>query len=142
MNLIFVKMLKCLNVKMAERGVSIFFAVIILSTLLAVALGITTILIGQIRIVKGMADSVVSFYAADTGLERVLYEDKMCRLPGCAGLSWPCVDTVNCDDGRSAGTVSGNLGNAIYQINMNNGATSISSQGMYKGTRRAAMVER
>ena len=128
--------------KSNSKGVSVFFAVIILSTLLSIALGITTILIGQIRIVKGMADSVVSFYAADTGVEKVLYEDKMCRQAGCGSLSWPCVDIVNCDDGRSAGTVSGSLGNATYQVNVNDGATSISSQGMYRETRRAARVER
>lgn len=39
---------------------------------LAVALGLTTILIGQIGIMKGMGDSVVAFYAADTGIERIL----------------------------------------------------------------------
>lgn len=124
------------------RGVSVFLAVIILSILLAIALGLSTILVSQIRMIKGMGDSILSFYAADTGVERVLYEDKMCRLPGCGSLSWSCLDTANCDDGRSGGTVSGALGSANYQTNVNNGATSISSQGIYKGTRRAVRVER
>jgi len=39
---------------------------------LAVALGLTTILIGQIGIIKGMGDSVVAFYAADSGIEKIL----------------------------------------------------------------------
>ncbi len=39
---------------------------------LAVALGLTTILIGQIGIMKGMGDSVVAFYAADSGIEKIL----------------------------------------------------------------------
>ncbi len=39
---------------------------------LAVALGLTTILIGQMGIMRGMGDSVVAFYAADTGIERIL----------------------------------------------------------------------
>jgi len=39
---------------------------------LAVALGLTTILIGQMGIMKGMGDSVVAFYAADSGIEKIL----------------------------------------------------------------------
>ena len=125
-----------------ERGVSVFLAVIILSILLAIALGLSTILVSQIRMLKGMENSILSFYAADTGVERILYEDKMCRLSGCGGLSWSCLDTVNCNEGRSSGTVSDAVGSANYQVTTNDGATSILSQGIYKGTRRAVRVER
>ncbi len=123
-----------------SRGVSVFLAVIILSILLAIALGLNAILVSQIRMIKGMGDSINSFYAADTGVERIMYEDKMCRLPGCGSLY--CLDTVKCADGRSPGCVSGTVGSASYQANTNNGATSISSQGIYKGTRRAVKIER
>lgn len=125
-----------------EKGVSVFFAVMILSVLLAIGLGVSTILVSQIRMVKEMGDSVNSLYAADTGIERVLYEDKMCRLPGCGNLSWSCLDIVNCDDGRAGGTVSGTVGDAAYQVNVNGGATNVSSQGLYRGTRRAVKIGR
>ena len=121
---------------------SVFLAIIILSILLAIGLGLSTILVSQIRMIKEISDSISSFSAADTGAERILYEDKMCRLPGCGNLSWSCLDIVNCDDGRSAGSVSGALGGASYLANTNNGATSISSQGIYRGTRRAVRIER
>lgn len=125
-----------------QKGVSVFLSVIILSILLAITLGLGTILVSQIRMIKEMGDSVNSFYAADTGVERILYEDKMCRQSGCGSLSWSCLDTVNCDDGRSAGTVSGVLGSANYQASVNDSATSISSQGIYRGTRRAIGAQR
>jgi hypothetical protein len=135
-------MLKSSNVKITEKGVSVFLAIIILSVLLAIGLGLSAILVSQIRMIKEIGDSISSFFAADTGAERMLYEDKMCRQSGCGSLSWSCLDVVNCDDGRSAGSVSGTVGNASYQANTNNGATSISSQGIYKGTRRAVKIER
>jgi len=122
--------------------VSVFLAIIILSILLAIGLGLSTILVSQIRMIKEISDSISSFFAADTGAERILYEDKMCRLPGCGSLSWICLDIVNCDDGRSAGSVSGALGSASYLANTNDGAISISSQGIYRGTRRAVRIER
>jgi hypothetical protein len=125
-----------------QRGVSIFFAVLILSVLLAVALGINAILISQIRTLREMSDSVVSLYAADTGIERILYEDKMCRQSGCGNLAWSCLDTVGCTGGRTAGIVSGVLGNATYQASSTDGAIIISSQGIYKGIRRAIQVIR
>ena len=55
-----------------NKGISLYFGLIIMAIFLAVALGLTTILIGQIGIMKGMGDSVVAFYAADTGIERIL----------------------------------------------------------------------
>ncbi len=128
-----------------QRGVSIFFAVIILSVLLAIALGISALLVSQIRMLREMSDSVVSLYAADSGIERILYEDKMCRLPGCGSLSWPCLDTVSCASGRAAGTITSalsNLSGASYQVNFNDGAIIISSQGIYRGVRRAIEVTR
>lgn len=66
-------MLKCLNVKMTEKGSSLFLTILIMSILLGVSLGISTLLIKQIRIIKGVGDSVVAFYAADSGIEKAIY---------------------------------------------------------------------
>ena len=68
-------MLKCLNVKMlkCERGVSLYLALLIMAILLSIGLGMSAILFGQIKIIRGIGDSVVAFYAADTGIEEVLY---------------------------------------------------------------------
>lgn len=67
-------MFKCLNVKITKRGVSLYLSIMIMGILLAIALGVSTILFGQIRMIKGMGDSVMAFYAADTGIERALYD--------------------------------------------------------------------
>ena len=69
------KMLKYLNAKMlkCERGVSLYLALLIMAILLSIGLGVSAILFGQIKIISGMGDSVVAFYAADTGIEEVLY---------------------------------------------------------------------
>ena len=56
-----------------ERGVSLYLALLIMTILLSIGLGISAILFSQIKIISGIGDSVVAFYAADTGIEEVLY---------------------------------------------------------------------
>jgi len=58
--------------KFSQKGVSLFLSILILAIILAVVLGLTSILIGQIRTIKEMGKSVVALYAADTGIERTL----------------------------------------------------------------------
>ena len=60
-------MLKC------ERGVSLYLALLVMAILLSIGLGMSAISFGQIKIIRGIGDSVVAFYAADTGIEEVLY---------------------------------------------------------------------
>lgn len=80
-------MLKCLNVKTTQRGISLYFAVIITSLLLAMALGLATILLGQIRILREMGDSVKALFAADTGMEKILYLNNFCQRDDCTSTS-------------------------------------------------------
>ncbi len=56
-----------------QKGSIIYFALIVLTMIVGASLALTSILISQIRIVRGMQRSVVSFYAADTGIEEALY---------------------------------------------------------------------
>ena len=130
-----------LNTKFSssQKGVSLYFSIVILSILLAIVLGLGTILIGQTRMIKGMGDSVAAFYGADTGVERILYEDKLCRQSPCGGLGWSCV--VACE-GRLGGSVSGGVGPATYLVTFGDGATDITSKGKYIGTWRAIRVIR
>lgn len=68
-----------------EKGVSLYFAILIMAILLAAALGLSTISFLQVRMVKGMGHSVIAFYAADTGIERELYEENGTGTPPYIG---------------------------------------------------------
>jgi Tfp pilus assembly protein PilX len=56
-----------------QKGVSLLFVVLIMSVILAMGLGISAILVQQIRMMGEIGHSVVSFYAADTGVEAQLH---------------------------------------------------------------------
>ena len=55
-----------------QRGVSLYFTIIIMAVLLGIALGINALLIGQLKMIREMGNSVVALYAADTGIEQTL----------------------------------------------------------------------
>ena len=131
------------KIQNSQEGVSVYLALIIMLVLLAIALGMSTITVSQMKMIRGMEYSVIALYAADTGVETVLYQDKLCRLPGCEGLPWPCLQTGGCN-GRSSvdSPISGDISSASYQVNFNDGAFTITSGGTYKETKRAIEATR
>jgi hypothetical protein len=85
------------NLQFTKKGVSIYLALVVMLVLIAIGLGITMIIVFQLRILKGVGDSVVAFYAADSGMEHSLYNRR--NIEG------------------ETGAVSGNLSNnAAYVV--------------------------
>ena len=73
-NLFFMKQKNKKEIFHSERGVSLYLAVLLMGIILAIALGLTTIALNQLKMIRGLGDSVVAFYAADTGVEVSLYD--------------------------------------------------------------------
>lgn len=57
-----------------QQGITLYLSLIIMGILFSLALGINTILLGQTKIVQDISDSVFAFAAAETGIERNLYD--------------------------------------------------------------------
>ncbi len=55
-----------------RKGISIVLAVLILTTLLAIALGISTFISREIKMIREVGYSTQAFYAADSGIEEAL----------------------------------------------------------------------
>lgn len=56
-----------------NKGSSLYFAVVVIVVISGIALGVTTLLISQFEIAKGMGNSVTAIYVADIGIEQILY---------------------------------------------------------------------
>lgn len=89
--------------KEQEEGVSLIITFFILTIILAIVLSISVLLYGQIKIIRNIGNSVVAFYAADSGVEKVLYYDRK-RVPDLAGRGicnicsvGVCLDCDECD---------------------------------------------
>ncbi len=113
-----------------QKGVSLYIAIMIIVILLAIVLGTGAILLGQLKTIKGMENSMMAFYAADTGIEEVLMNR--------AGPSSLCAKLNPCELDNGA----------EYYIEVKVSGESdcdadnfcIRSVGSYKGTKRAIEV--
>lgn len=69
-----------------KNGSSLLLVVVLLSALMSISLGIFNVVFGQIKLSGEVADSFVAFFAADQGIEKVLYRDRVlenvCLTPG------------------------------------------------------------
>lgn len=71
-----------------EKGVALYLAIIVMALLLGIALGVGSILFGGVRLLRGVGHSVAALYAAEAGLETVLYEDSQgSDITGCDGTA-------------------------------------------------------
>jgi len=99
-----------------QKGVSLYLAIVIMSILSAVALGLIVLSMSGIKMVTGLENSVMSFYAANTGIEHSLY---------------------NIRKQVGTGEVSGVLEETNYNVSVNsNGEVVIRSVGTYRETKR------
>jgi hypothetical protein len=124
-----------------EKGVSMLLAVLILSILLAIALGISHFITEQTKMMREIGYSVKSFYAADSGIEKVLLTNSL--SPGSVNgstytITCGCCDpTVNPDICPSPDCLAG------CDVDPNCRAPNycLKSIGDYQGFRRAIQVD-
>jgi|GEM_PF-3323977 len=57
-----------------NEGVALYFALLILSSIIVITASISSLLIGQFNISGDIRKSMKAVYAADSGLEKALYE--------------------------------------------------------------------
>ena len=137
-----------LNSKFSQKGVSLYLTLVVLSIILAIVVGLSGILVSQMKMIRGMENSVVALYAADTGIEKVLkvaiedpellkdeydpesldigasYEVRVSCCATClAAPSGTCPDSLEIDSACSASRFC------------------IHSVGSYKGAKRAIEVK-
>ncbi len=78
-----------LNIKLKkQKGVAVLFVVLIMSILLAIGFGISGILVQQIKMMRDVGHSVVAFSAADSGIEKSLYNIRKEGGTGNVSESW------------------------------------------------------
>ena len=110
-----------------QQGTSLYLSLVIMTVLLSIALGMSTIFIGQSKMIKALGNSVIAFYAADAGMEEVL------------------LNRTNPSDIPQTSLPNG----AMYQVSVTAGGVGdcasennycIKSIGVYQETRRAIEI--
>jgi Tfp pilus assembly protein PilX len=116
--------------KEKQKGISIYLVMVMMSVLTAASLGLTSVIIGGSKIAGNLGYSVKAFHAADTGIEKALYNIKS--------------TSGTCDNSTSDGTFATNY---TYDVTMSttgtnclNTGTTITSLGQYLNIRRKIQV--
>ena len=125
-----------------QKGISLLFVVLITSVILAAGLGLSGIFIQQTRMMREIGYSVASFYAADSGVERWLYDLYKSPPPYQETYSGSCGQasyeaTVKCGASVSLEDCPSN-----FEIDSNCNASNycIKSVGSYKKVKRAIEI--
>ena len=113
----------------------------IMTVSLVIVLGLVVILVGHLKIGEGIENSARAFYAARAGLERILYEDKLCRQPGCAGHCIPGCDPATGGLATSTSFSGTLLNQATYEAKFH-GAGYFESIGTFERARRTISYTR
>lgn len=110
-----------------EKGATLLFAILILSSVFLISLAVGTSLLAQRRLTSSIGDSLIAFYAADSGIENRLFATK-------SGTP----TTGNCAD---FGLTFGNGASCtISSVTKEAGAITIRSIGSYRGVKRGMEV--
>jgi len=110
-----------------QNGASLYLALIVMTVMLGIALGLSGIFIGQTKTIKQVGNSVIALCAADTGIEAVLLNrNNPVNIPETA-LSNGATYQVVVSSGGSPGCPAG-------------GNYCIKSVGSYLGTKRAVEI--
>jgi len=110
-----------------QQGTTLYLSLMIMTILLAIAFGLSSIFLGQAKMIRTIGYSVIAFYAADAGIEKVL------------------INRSNPVDILETSLANG----ATYQVFVTDGGVGdcsadnycINSVGTYKETRRAIGIE-
>jgi len=110
-----------------QRGAALYLAIVVMTVMLAMGLGLSSIFIGQIKTIKQMGNSVIALCAADTGIETVLLNrNNPANIPITVLSNGATYQVV---------VVSGGTGDCPAESNY-----CIKSIGNYLGTRRAVEI--
>lgn len=79
-----------------QKGVSLIITFFMMMIVLVIVLSVSIILYSEVKIIRNIGGSVLSFYAADSGIEKVLYYDRQVKPSGVSrGLCSMLSATVN-----------------------------------------------
>ena len=125
-----------------QKGVSLIITLFIMIIILSVVLSISTILYSELKVIRNIGNATVSFYAADSGIEKVLYYDRQVKpttLRACPNGVSDCLPGEACSGGycalaRGLCSIFDSVhSSAEYCSNGASGETSIYCNGDYNG---------
>lgn len=110
-----------------NKGISLILTLLVMAAILAIALGVSRLSLGEIKLIRDIPQSLIAYYAAEAGVERGLYEKRVndvdLTIPDCS----------------SGGELLDN--GSRYSVTVTGGTTiTIQANGCYGNIKRAIEV--
>ncbi len=122
-----------------QKGVSLYISILILSAMMAIGLGLSSLLIGEIEIARDINRFVPAIYAADSGIERALYKlRKGGGFVSCPNTSSCVVNSTAMSNGASYSVIVLDSGAQWCPVTVN--AVCIRGLGTLEDTNRGFEV--
>ena len=107
-----------------QKGISLLLSLLIITVISAIAFAVSRLSIGQIKLSRDISKSIIAYFAADSGIERALYDE---RQEGGARDFNSCID------------IQGKICYAV-EVKGNSPNRTISSNGSYEDIMRAIEI--
>ena len=109
----------------SDKGASLLLTFLIMAALLSIAIGVSRLSLGEIKLGRNIPNSLVAYYAAESGIEQALYRD---RAQGQQTNFTDCLDAPQNE--------------ICYEVTveLNGEIRTIKSNGSYKNTRRTIEI--
>ena len=130
-----------------EKGVSLIITFFTMTIILIIVLSMSIILYSEIKVLRNIGNSVVSFYAADSGIEKILYYDRQVLSAVSSGTpcGGGCPSGQTCNAGNVCVTLATRGLCSIYMPSsgsfINPGACSTGSGNIYCGPNTIGVVQ-
>jgi len=131
------------NIDKYKKGMALYLIIVMVAVLLPLALGLSVIIINQIKMTREMGYSVVALCAADAGIEQALLGWR--TDPGTLIIDPDCQFPVHCDVGGARYYVLVYEGEAITGVQTDDCRGDdlyycVKAVGIYQGVHRSIEV--
>lgn len=111
-------------------------ALLILSAVLVIAFGVSALMLGELKLSQDVPKSLKAYYAAEAGVERILYDVRQLGSASDIG-TYPY-----CSQGEPGVECLPADSEACYAVDYDDsgGLVTIKSAGCYRGVRRAIEI--
>ncbi len=114
-----------------KKASSLLLSLLILTAILTIGFGISSLLLVELKMTRNVPESLRAYYAAESGIERALYEERkgsgasdIGNPPSCSDEDAVCLDNQAC-----------------YSVKFTSGDPDvIKSYGCFRGIKRAIEV--
>jgi len=119
--------------KVNQRGSSLLITLLVIAALLGIVFGVSKLSLGETRISRDISKSLIAYYAADSGVECQMYNDRLLSEAVCGGGANVYLNAEH--------TIFYKIIVSGTYLNGNTGPRTIKSNGTYQDVRRAVELE-